>query len=136
MQTFCGGDDFPPLPYFQGQYFSQCSSINAHKDFACAAYGPKDREGSRQMALNKNPKVCVGGPPKQHDPGALWPPPRPPRLGGPLWCRASISNPLQRLAWRCVFPLLNLFSQRLKNLENSARPSANFRGATYLKFGV
>ena len=32
--------------------------------------------------LLKNPKVCVGGCPKQHDPGALWPPPRPPRWGG------------------------------------------------------
>ena len=31
--------------------------------------------------LLKNPKVCVGGCTKQHDPGALWPPPRPPRLG-------------------------------------------------------
>ena len=51
-QTFCGGDDFRPLPYFQGQYFSQSSSCIAHNDFACAAYGPKDREGSRQMALN------------------------------------------------------------------------------------
>ena len=79
-QTFCGGDDFPPLPYFQGQYFSQCSSINANKDFACAAYGPKDREGSRQMARGSRAAYFRG--------------------------------------------------------ENSVYTWANFRVATYLKFGV
>jgi len=53
------------------------------------------------------------------------------RRGGPSTTAASARSESGSGGWA-----LNLFSQRVKNLENSARPWGNFRVATYLKFGV